>query len=84
MRKTYEKLNEILKAKRIKKIREEYEEEQKILHGIEVGWVEEDQTKSKIGRPKNRKKKNRKQYGKLKKRKKTVKRILYKLKSSPS
>ena len=56
--------------KRIKKIREEHEEDQKILRGIEAGWVEEDQTKAKIGRPKNRKKKNRKQYGKLKKRKK--------------
>ena len=55
--------------KRMKKIREEYEEEQRILYGIEEGFTEED-NKPKIGHPKNRKPKPGKKYGKLKKRKK--------------
>ena len=56
--------------KRMKKIREEYEEEQRILYGIETGWSEEDDSdKPKIGRPKKRKKKPGKKYGRLKKRK---------------
>ena len=43
---------------------------QRILYGIETDWSEEDDSdKPKIGRPKKRKKKPGKKYGRLKKRK---------------
>lgn len=60
--------------KNIKKLKNEYEEDQKILQSIESGYVDtgddNDPSKVKIGRPKRHRVKSRKKYGRLKKRKK--------------